>query len=548
MLLQYCLMTSTSPAPSRPAPRLPRIRNSARRTCVVSFKLETADSERGCWHVAASLSVSEQHKPDKHGYSIDKRPRAASIVIRNVQESTAPRPRRQSKAKISYIIFERTHLLLWSLEVQGVDPGGKWTEIKRWPSYEAKFHPTGEQVSALRLEERLVMKPTTPRRPFTPVKRLLNCFKPKPTVNLGKRSRSLSCSSTHSPSPLARKSKAKTKAKPSSMLMPCPFHPTPVVQSCVAVESDSPISGSVIITTFPVPPFCCHAHLHSMDREQLRSVAQTINSRLPLALGIDTTASRTDTQIRRDIEVFVGLRKPEDDGGEPRVPGAPKAIRSRTVTMGPPPGVPPSGCRRRQLASPKSPLAGRRGSRAFSMALGSPMLDILEEEDDEDGTMLTIHNRKSVKRRKLGLEDPGTPTPVRRAAMKQRVVSHGGGSVRPNVAGRTRSKTVPDVRAEAQPTGERPVFKFDPSFVNCAPRYRPRRRAQQEKTSGLASPRAYTTDSLSGLASPLESGSSSPVACSTPHRRGKLADASFDLDGMEDSDSDEEFFDSLSEL
>ncbi|KZT25559.1 hypothetical protein NEOLEDRAFT_1024872, partial [Neolentinus lepideus HHB14362 ss-1] len=73
----------------------------------------------------------------------------------------------------------------------------------------------------------------------------------------------------------------------------------------VAVQNDSPTSGSIIITTFPTPPFCCHAHLHTMDRDQLLAVARTFNSRLPVSMEIYIGVERTATDIRRDIELLV---------------------------------------------------------------------------------------------------------------------------------------------------------------------------------------------------------------------------------------------------
>ncbi|TFK67780.1 hypothetical protein BDN72DRAFT_731100, partial [Pluteus cervinus] len=73
----------------------------------------------------------------------------------------------------------------------------------------------------------------------------------------------------------------------------------------VALQTYSPTSDAIIITSLSQIPFCCHEDLLTMSRPQLVSMAQSINDRLPKALQIDTSDIRDTGFIRNEIEVLV---------------------------------------------------------------------------------------------------------------------------------------------------------------------------------------------------------------------------------------------------
>ncbi|TFK47396.1 hypothetical protein OE88DRAFT_800072 [Heliocybe sulcata] len=389
------------------------------------------------------------------------------------------------------------------------------------------------------------------RLPLTPVKRLLDYLKPKPLVNLGRRPRPLSFSSPGS-TPKASKRTFQRPAQPA-----CPFHPIPTVTSYVAVQNDSPTSGSIIITTFPTPPFCCHPHLQSMDRDQLLAVARTFNSRLPLSMAIPVRVGRTAGDIRRDIELLVGLRTRPDNNGAQDVPGAPKAIRSRSIAMGSGPGSPADSFSAGQPTSPRSPLAQR--SHTCSLL---PSLEVLaeeEEEEDEDAGFEQVTRTVRIRQDRV---DTPTRQPRWRKASPESVTYR-------RAAGRPRSKTMPDTKRDligsTSDAGDR-AFTYDSSLVACTPRYRPHQRGEQALEAGpskLKRARANTAASrisFGALPSPLASGDM--LACSTPRgKRRRTAksgtaspdkdESSFDLYGasaLEERGSDEEQFDSHGEL
>ena len=78
--------------------------------------------------------------------------------------------------------------------------------------------------------------------------------------------------------------------------------------ACVALQNDDPFLDAVVITALPTVPFCCHADLITMNRDQLVEVANTLNKKLPLAMQIDTSILRTERYIRNSIELLVGIR------------------------------------------------------------------------------------------------------------------------------------------------------------------------------------------------------------------------------------------------
>ncbi|KAI0789018.1 hypothetical protein BC629DRAFT_1288304, partial [Irpex lacteus] len=76
-------------------------------------------------------------------------------------------------------------------------------------------------------------------------------------------------------------------------------------RNCVALQNDDTEEDAVVITALDVVPFCCHADLLLMNRAQLVEVANSLNVKLPLAMRIDTSASRSDSFIRNSIELLV---------------------------------------------------------------------------------------------------------------------------------------------------------------------------------------------------------------------------------------------------
>ncbi|KAH8088897.1 hypothetical protein BXZ70DRAFT_869638, partial [Cristinia sonorae] len=73
----------------------------------------------------------------------------------------------------------------------------------------------------------------------------------------------------------------------------------------VALQNDDTDEDAVVITALTVLPFCCHADLLTMSRDELVGVAETLNRKLPEALRIDTGAGRTEGFIRNSVEVLV---------------------------------------------------------------------------------------------------------------------------------------------------------------------------------------------------------------------------------------------------
>ena len=115
-----------------------------------------------------------------------------------------------------------------------------------------------------------------------------------------------------------------------------------------------------------------------MSRQQLVEVALLLNSRLPSARQIEVSAVATNAHIRHSIETLVGI--------VPETPGAPKGVKSRTMSKNsriplrledPPFDNLPS--------PPTSPLAMRVSRRRELPLMASPprVLECLQEEDEE---------------------------------------------------------------------------------------------------------------------------------------------------------------------
>jgi hypothetical protein len=152
----------------------------------------------------------------------------------------------------------------------------------------------------------------------------------------------------------------------------------------LALQNEDTTEDVVIITTLDCIPFCCHEDLLTMSRDQLITVARTLNAKLPAALSIDVSHSSPDTFIRNSIEIIVGIRRD--------VPPAPKAVRLRAD----------AGPRRIHpiRSPPSSPLAIRTRPYDFTMAFESPRLEKLDEEDEDvmniDGPSLSKRRRVSA--------------------------------------------------------------------------------------------------------------------------------------------------------
>ena len=160
----------------------------------------------------------------------------------------------------------------------------------------------------------------------------------------------------------------------------------------VAIQNEDTMEDAVVVTSLDKVPFCCHADLLLMNREQLLTAASVLNERLPAVLHIDT--DRTDSYIRNSIEFIVGLR--DDPPDAPVKPATPS--------------------RKFIPTSPISPLAKRSRSRNSQLVASlSPLGDVTEEEEFEGYPIITSHQpckRPPLKRRKL-IQEPASPTPPR---------------------------------------------------------------------------------------------------------------------------------------
>ena len=157
----------------------------------------------------------------------------------------------------------------------------------------------------------------------------------------------------------------------------------------VAIQNEDATEDAVVITSLDNVPFCCHADLLLMNREQLLAAASVLNERLPAALQIDT--DRSESYIRNSVEFIVGIRsEPPDAPVKPATPS-----------------------RKFVPSSPISPLAKRGHSHNSQLAVSSSLLgDVTEEEEPEGSHIITPHQpcKRPLKRRKL-IRGPVSPTP-----------------------------------------------------------------------------------------------------------------------------------------
>ncbi|KAF9653621.1 hypothetical protein BDM02DRAFT_3265342 [Thelephora ganbajun] len=161
-------------------------------------------------------------------------------------------------------------------------------------------------------------------------------------------------------------------------------------EASIAIQNEDVMEDAIVVTSLEKIPFCCHADLILMDREQLLTAASVLNERLPAALHIDT--DRPDSYIRNSIEFIVGLKN-----GPPDAPAKPATPSRKFVP-----------------SSPISPLARHSRSRNSHLAASpSPLGDVTEEEGLEGPPIATSYwrcKRLPLKRRKLA-QGPVSPTP-----------------------------------------------------------------------------------------------------------------------------------------
>jgi len=159
----------------------------------------------------------------------------------------------------------------------------------------------------------------------------------------------------------------------------------------VTIQNEDATEDAIVVTSLDKIPFCCHADLILMNREQLLMAASVLNERLPAVLQIDT--DRSDSYIRNSIEFIVGLRNNPPDA--PTKPATP----SRNF-------VP---------SSPISPLAKHGRSRNSQLVASPSPLGVVTEEEELDGYPIAVPHRpceRPLKRRKL-VQGPVSPTPPR---------------------------------------------------------------------------------------------------------------------------------------
>ncbi|KAG1726682.1 hypothetical protein EDB19DRAFT_1751927 [Suillus lakei] len=176
-----------------------------------------------------------------------------------------------------------------------------------------------------------------------------------------------------------------------SISRPLYYTPPPAV----ALQTTSPSTDSIIITSFQRAPFCCHEDLVTMLRPELVQVAQSINGRLPKALQIACGDDVEDADIRRAIEVLTGIRTETTRDSVPPVPGAPRAMRTKSMStvLDEAPwdvDIDSSATDDRTIVIPSSPLAMRR-----------PRLEMLKEEQEQEEPL--------KKRRRASPENANTP-------------------------------------------------------------------------------------------------------------------------------------------
>ncbi|THH32212.1 hypothetical protein EUX98_g1999 [Antrodiella citrinella] len=239
--------------------------------------------------------------------------------------------------------------------------------------------------------------------PFTPIMRrfLADVFKPTTLRTLGKRNRD-GGSQQGSDAPHERP----------QLFGPGAGH----LPNCVALQNDDTEEDAVVVTALNIIPFCCHADLLSMNRDDLVRVADTLNFKLPLAMQIDTSAPRSDVFIRNSIELLVGIRR--------TVPPTPKPNRSMCFVSVAAQKVDGDEDADHVPPTPASPLANRSNRlHNFSFAHSTPLAALDEEDEDVgiDEDEVDEPEKRLRKRRRILLDSTtsATPSPTTRALLSR---------------------------------------------------------------------------------------------------------------------------------
>ncbi|OJA15483.1 hypothetical protein AZE42_06352 [Rhizopogon vesiculosus] len=133
-------------------------------------------------------------------------------------------------------------------------------------------------------------------------------------------------------SPLQASRRPRPRSNSLDSARPTISHPilyTPL--PAVALQTPSLSTDSIIITSLRRAPFCCHEDLVTMARPELVRVAQSINGRLPKALQIACGDDLHDADIRRAIEVLVGIRAETGRCSAP-VLGSPRVAQTKSMS------------------------------------------------------------------------------------------------------------------------------------------------------------------------------------------------------------------------
>ncbi|KAI6106124.1 hypothetical protein EV401DRAFT_2242089 [Pisolithus croceorrhizus] len=125
-----------------------------------------------------------------------------------------------------------------------------------------------------------------------------------------------------------------TKRTRSSSPPSSPTSSSNVTLPAVVLQTYSTSTEGIVLTALPSAPFCCHEDLLTMSREKLEDVVRALNEKLPRRMRIGVAVERkdqwvgsnddedlkgaiagmSDAEIRRKIEVLVGIRKREGLG------------------------------------------------------------------------------------------------------------------------------------------------------------------------------------------------------------------------------------------
>lgn len=306
-------------------------------------------------------------------------------------------------------------------------------------------------------------------------------------------------------------------------------------QNCIALQNEDHEEDAIVITALDIVPFCCHADLITMNRDQLVQVANTLNTKLPLAMQIDTSILRTESFIRKSIELLVGIRS----AGVP--PQTPTTNRSLSLSLSQLQPNPEASVSSVVPFSPGLPMPLRNRSNISASEFGgSPGLASLLEEDEE--TQPEDSARPKKRRRTIHASPTASPTPPRRYLLRsqsQRVAPLHIKSPEFSQKGRvsrSRSERLPfprqaSVHRNITITRGRGRDKFDCAIMTSTPKPAPRRSAPA-KTS-RAQPEAESSISISSVST--VSSSSSGSLSSTP-RVSRLA-AWFNPNGNQENPS-----------